>query len=160
MSKKKRFTLDELSQQMTNSIGTTSSLVIHTILFIGIFILKFFGITIDQILLILTTAVSLEAIYLAIFIQMTVNRTTQSLAGVEEDIDDIQENVDDLQEDIGDIQEDVDSLESNVKDISEDYIDDDSEEDKMVQTLQNIEQSLKTLEQDILALKKKTIHTD
>lgn len=160
MSKKKPLTLEELSQRMTNSIGTTNSLVVHTILFVGIFILGFFGVPLDQTLLILTTVVSLEAIYLAIFIQMTVNRTTKSLAGVEEDIDDIQENVDDLQEDIGDIQEDVDSLESNVKDISEDYIDDDTEEDKIVVTLQNIEKSLRSLEQDIIALKKKSGHLE
>jgi len=160
MSKKKPLSLEELSQQMTNSIGTTNSLVVHTLLFFGIFVLRFFGVPLDQILLILTTVVSLEAIYLAIFIQMTVNRTTKSLAGVEEDIDDIQENVDDLQEDIGDIQEDVDSLESNVKDISEDYIDDETEEDKIVTTLQNIESSLRSLERDIIALKKRSGHLE
>jgi hypothetical protein len=52
----------------------------------------------------------------------------------------------------------VDSLESNVKDISDDYMDDVTEEDKMVQTLQNIEKSLRSLEQDILHLKKKSGH--
>lgn len=44
-------------------------------------------------MLILTTAVSLEAIYLAIFIQMTVNRTSESLEEVEEDIEDLQEDI-------------------------------------------------------------------
>lgn len=156
MSKKQPLTLEVISQKMTNAIGTTNSLVVHTFLFVGIFVLILFGVSIDHILLTLTTVVSLEAIYLAIFIQMTVNRTTKSLAGVEEDIDDIQENVDDLQEDVGDIQEDVDSLESNFKGISDDYIEDETEEDKIVLTLQNIEKSLRTLEQDILALKKST----
>lgn len=149
MPKKKRASvLELLSQHMTTAVGTTNSLIVHTILFVGIFSLRFIGVSIDQILLILTTAVSLEAIYLAIFIQMTVNRTTKSLAGVEEDIDDIQENVDDLQED-------VDSLESNVKDISEDYMDDDSHEQRIVFALQNIEKSLHSLESEVLALKKK-----
>ena len=147
MSKKKPLTLEGLSQQMTNSIGTTNSLIIHTILFIGIFALRLFRVPTEEILLILTTAVSLEAIYLAIFIQMTVNRTTESLAGVEEDIDDIQEDVDD-------IQEDVDSLETNIKEISEDYIDD-SGEISMVNVLKDMELRLKDLQKDISVLKKK-----
>ena len=147
MSKKKPLTLEGLSQQMTNSIGTTNSLIIHTILFIGIFALRLFRVPTEEILLILTTAVSLEAIYLAIFIQMTVNRTTLSLAGVEEDIDDIQEDVDD-------IQEDVDSLETNIKEISEDYIDD-SGEISMVNVLKDMELRLKDLQKDISVLKKR-----
>jgi len=133
MSKKKPLTLEGLSQQMTNSIGTTNSLIIHTILFIGIFALRLFRVPTEEILLILTTAVSLEAIYLAIFIQMTVNRTTLSLAGVEEDIDDIQEDV---------------------KEISEDYIDD-SEEVSIVNVLKDMELRLKDLQKDISVLKKK-----
>lgn len=144
--KKKRFTLEDLSEKMTNSIGTTTSIVVHTLLFIGIFSLRIFGIQTEDILLILTTAVSLEAIYLAIFIQMSVNRTSISLASVEEDIDDIQEDVDD-------IQEDVDSLEVNIKEISEDYIDD-SDEVTMVSVLKDMELRLKELQRDISALKK------
>ncbi len=147
MSKNKPFTLEELSQRMTNSIGTTTSLIVHTFLFVGIFVLGFFGVSVDQTLLILTTIVSLEAIYLAIFIQMTVNRTTLSLANVEEDIDDIQGDVDD-------IQEDVDSLETNMKEISDDYIDD-SEETEVVKALKDIEIRLKDLQGDIAILKKK-----
>ena len=101
-----------------------------------------FGVSIDKILLILTTAVSLEAIYLAIFIQMTVNKTTTSLANVEEDIDDLQE--------------DVDSLETNVKEISDDYIDDDAEDDDMMKTLKNITLSLGKLQEEFETLKKKS----
>lgn len=146
--KKKKLTLEALSQQMTNSIGTTNSLIIHTILFVGIFCLRIFDIPTEEILLILTTAVSLEAIYLAIFIQMTVNRTTASLASVEEDIDDIQGDVDD-------IQEDVDSLETNLKGISEDYLEEDTDEVVVVSALKDIETLLKDLQGDIKILKKK-----
>lgn len=109
----------------------------------------------DKVLLILTTAVSLEAIYLSIFIQMTVNRTTKSLAGVEKDIDNIQEDVEDLGEDVEDIQEDVDSLELNVKGISDDYVEDDAEEDDVVNALKDIEKRLSNLQEDIQVLKKK-----
>ncbi|EKD52961.1 MAG: hypothetical protein ACD_61C00188G0004 [uncultured bacterium] len=125
--------LDTLSRQMTYHIGTNTSIVIHTLLFIGIFSLRFFGQSTEQILLILTTAVSLEAIYLAIFIQMTVNRTTESLAGVEEDIDDIQEDIDDIQEDVSeDSTEDVD----------------------MIKVLRDMELRLRDLQKDISTLEK------
>lgn len=91
--------LEQISLRLTNWVGTPSSVVAHTIVFAVCFTLPFLGIGLDKVLLILTTAVSLEAIYLAIFIQMTVNRNTKSLEEVEEDIEDIQEDLDDIQED-------------------------------------------------------------
>lgn len=84
--------LEKISFKLTDWVGTPLSLIIHTLLFFGIILLRYFGLTRDQILLILTTAVSLEAIYLSIFIQMSVNRATESLEEVEEDIEDIQED--------------------------------------------------------------------
>lgn len=155
MVSKKVDTLDKASQTLTYWIGTPQSIIFHTIFFIGAFLMILFGFAIDQILLILTTAVSLEAIYLAIFIQMSVNRTTKSLAGVEKDIDDIQEDVEDLGEDIDEIQEDVDSLEVNIKGISEDYVEDEAEEDEVVNALKDIEKRLANLQEDIGVLKKK-----
>ncbi len=136
MKKKKLSGLDKLSQKFTYYIGTNTSILIHTILFAGIFSLRFFGTTTEEILLILTTAVSLEAIYLAIFIQMTVNRTTESLASVEEDIDDIQENIDDIQED---------------------YSEDSTDDVDMIKILKDMELRLKELQTDISALQKKKV---
>ena len=83
--------LEKISFKLTDWVGTPYSLIAHSIFFVGIFILYLFGLSTDKILLILTTAVSLEAIYLSIFIQMSVNRATESLEEVEEDIEDIQE---------------------------------------------------------------------
>lgn len=148
--KKKSLTLDQIAQKMTFYIGTSESLIVHTLLFVGIFLLKFFGVPTEEILLILTTLLSIEAVYLAIFIQMSVNRTSESLAQVEEDIDDIQEDVDD-------IQEDVDSLEVNVKEISDDYLEDDTEEVDVVKILKDMELRLKELQGDITALQKKKV---
>lgn len=102
--------IEKFSLKITRWIGTPWSIIVHTFLFAFIFSLKFFGVPVDQILLILTTAVSLEAIYLAIFIQMTVNRNTAALEAVEEDIEDIQEEVEDLGEDVEDISEDIDEI--------------------------------------------------
>jgi low affinity Fe/Cu permease len=95
---KKLAFLETISIKMTDWVGTPWSLILHTLLFVGIFTLRHFGFSRDYVLLLLTTAVSLEAIYLSIFIQMSVNRATQSLEEVEEDIEDIQEDVDDDEE--------------------------------------------------------------
>lgn len=92
--------LEKISIKMTNWVGTPWSLVIHTIAFLGIFALRFLGFGLDSILLILTTAVSLEAIYLAIFIQMTVNRQSETIEDLQEDVEDIQEDFEDLEEGI------------------------------------------------------------
>ena len=79
--------IKDLPVRLTDWIGSTASVVVHTIFFVGIFALYVFGVNLEKILLLLTTAVSLEAIYLAIFIQMTVNRNTQSLVEEEGNID-------------------------------------------------------------------------
>lgn len=97
MKQRKRSTnLEILSNRVIGWVGTTSSIIVHTILFIGIFSLRLFDVPIEDILLFLTTAVSLEAIYLSIFIQMTVNRATESLEEVEEDIDEIEEDIEEI----------------------------------------------------------------
>jgi low affinity Fe/Cu permease len=59
---------------------------VHTFAFAACFLVVWFGAPLEKVLLVLTTAVSLEAIYMAIFIQMAVNQNTQSLEEVEEDI--------------------------------------------------------------------------
>jgi biopolymer transport protein ExbB/TolQ len=104
--------LEKISFKITQWIGTPTSIMLHTLLFVGIFFLEKFGVKASDILLILTTAVSLEAIYLAIFIQMSVNRQAESLKSVEKDIDEIQEDVEDLQED--DEEEEIDEQKTKV----------------------------------------------
>jgi len=140
------YILEKISEKLTDWIGRPISILVHTILFIGIFGLRFWGYSLENILLILTTALSLEAIYLAIFIQMTVNKTTKSLEEVEKDIDDIQEDVDD-------IQEDVEDLGTDVKEISDDYIEEDEEDDQIVLAIKDIEKRLEKLHKDVLAIK-------
>jgi len=85
------------TEKVTQWIGSSPSLYLHTLLFVAACLIGVFElISWDMILLVLTTSVSLEAIYLAIFIQMTVNRHAESLKGVEEDIEDIQEDIEDI----------------------------------------------------------------
>lgn len=109
-----------LSFRATRWIGSAQSVVIHTIFFIGIFSLRFFDFSMDDILLILTTLVSLEAIYLAIFIQMTINQHGEDLEEVSEDIEEIQEDVDEIQKDVDEIQENVEEISEDVGELQED----------------------------------------
>lgn len=107
---------ENFSKKLTRWIGSPQSIAIHTIFFIVMFSLRFLGISSVDMLLILTTIVSLEAIYLSIFIQMTVNQQTRELEEVSEDIEEIQEDVDEIQKDVEEIQEDVEDIQEEVKD--------------------------------------------
>lgn len=108
------------SEKITGAVGSTASVIVHTVLFVLAFMLVLFGVSFERVLLVLTTIVSLEAIYLSLFIQMTVNRHTQSLEEVGEDIDEIQEDIDEIQEDVDEIQEDVGEINEEVEEIAED----------------------------------------
>jgi low affinity Fe/Cu permease len=110
--------LESLALRLTRWMGSIPSLIIHTIIFPLSFALTFFGITFETILLVLTTAVSLEAIYLSLFIQMTVNKQAESIEDVAEDIDEIQEDIDEIQGDVDEIQEDVVGISADIDDIS------------------------------------------
>lgn len=176
MAKKKTFNsqLNELALAITKWIGTPLSIIIHTIFFVVAFLFYFAGVPLDEILLILTTVLSLEAIYLALFIQLTVNENTKSLEAVEDDIDEIQEDVEDLEEGFDEVQEDVEALEGNVaeihknveglegdlEDISEDISELSPEEQPVEKTeistpqIKTIEKELVTLSKSVIALQK------
>lgn len=107
-------------EKLTMWIGSVPSLIAHTILFIAVFVAIAFGVPAESVLLMLTTIVSLEAIYLSILIQMSVNRNSISLEEVEEDLGEIQEDIDEIQEDIEEIQEDVEDVQEEIGEIQED----------------------------------------
>lgn len=113
--------INSLALAITRGIGSPVSIAVHTVVFIGSFVLSFFHfIPFDRMLLILTTIVSLEAIYLAIFIQMSINLASQSIMEVEKDIDEIQGDIDEIQTDVEEISEDVEEIQEDVEEISED----------------------------------------
>ncbi len=147
--------LEALSVRFTQWVGSVSSLVVHTILFVGSFLLILLGIDSEKVLLIVTTIVSLEAIYLAIFIQMTVNRNTQSLEEVEEDIDEIQEDIEGVEKDIDEIQKDVDEIQEDVDEMSEEEKLEVAEDEKTQQILGTIEHGLQKLMKEIEELRQR-----
>jgi uncharacterized protein YoxC len=154
LRKKSELKIEKISMLATRWIGSTSSLLVHTLIFVISFALYFYGIEIDKILLVLTTIVSLEAIYLSIFIQMSVNRQARNLKRVAKDIDDIQEDVEDIQEDIDDIQENIDDIQEDVEDIQEE--DEDDKKDDIM--LNRIEDTLGKLIEEVIDLKKQHLN--
>ncbi len=135
--------INKISYEITNWVGTPFSIVAHTLFFIGIFALYFAGLSVDKILLVLTTGVSLEAIYLAIFIQMTVNRTTVRLESVEDNLEDIQEDVKGIESDVEEISEDIDQIQ----------VEEQTEEENAEETLESIEVQLQKVLENLENLK-------
>jgi methyl-accepting chemotaxis protein len=142
---------------VTRWIGSPVSVLVHTVIFVAAFLAVAQDLIVfEEMLLILTTIVSLEAIYLSIFIQMSLNYTTQELEEVSEDIEE-------MQEDIGELQEDVEEISEDVEDISEEDAAEEAEDEKREQeqrkTLTDIQSDLRRLMEDIGKLQKNSHHT-
>lgn len=121
--------LDKMANSVISWIGSTASLVFHTLLFITSFLLPLFKVVeFEEMLLVLTTIVSLEAIYLSIFIQMSVNKSNKHIEVIKEDVNEIQEDIDEIQEDIDEIQEDIDEIQEDIDEIADDEDEDEHKE--------------------------------
>jgi uncharacterized membrane protein len=104
--------LETIALSATNAFGSIWSVLVHTILFIGAFIFIITGTDLNKVLLVLTTFVSLEAIYLSIFIKMSSNRQTKTLERVEKDMDEIVDDVEEIRDDVEEIRQDVELVKS------------------------------------------------
>lgn len=139
---RKMIKLKKLPETAIKWIGSTSSLVIHTVLFLVAFLLPLFkSVSFGEMLLVLTTIVSLEAIYLSIFIQMSVNRSTQYIEIIHEDVNEIHEDVSEITEDVSEISENIDEMQKE----------EDDEDDEL---LNNIQETLLILQKEVNTLKK------
>ncbi len=148
--------LEYSAETATTWLGSTSSLIFHTCLFVLAFVLPFLGIQLALVLLVLTTAVSLEAIYMNIFIQMAVNKNTVDIEEIQEDVDEIQEDIEEIGEDVEGIEKDIDEIQKDVDEIQED-IEEDAEatkEEKENAALASIQNILTNLQKEIEQLKK------
>ena len=134
---RQRIIMEQGSKNVTKWLGSTQSVSVHTILFIVSFILPLVNlVSFDRMLLVLTTILSLEAIYLAIFIQMSLNMSHQNIEIMQEDIVEIQKDVDEIGEGIDEILEEED------------------EEEEVAETEEEILASIKVLQRK-LALKRR-----
>ena len=139
-------TLEIISALIPRWIGSMESLVIHTVLFAASYLLILLGYSADIIFALVTNIVSLEAIYLSIFLLMSANIQLKKLHVVADSVKEIQEDVDEIQKDVDEIQEDVDEIQEDVKEIQEEDEDDD-------EVLENIEKTMKELMKEIMILK-------
>lgn len=111
--------LEKMAITTTNAFGSLWSVIIHTIVFLGAFAFIAMGADLNKILLVLTTLVSLEAIYLSIFIKMSANQQTKTLERVEKDMDEIVNDVEGIQKDVDEIVEDVEDIRTDVEEIQD-----------------------------------------
>lgn len=140
---------------VTRWIGSISSLIVHTIMFVTFYIATYLGyINYEQMLLVLTTIVSLEAIYLSIFIQMTINYTSQAVEDIGEDVEEMQEDIGEIQEDVDELQEDVEDISEDVEEMSEEEQEEEHRKLEQRKTLTDIQTDLRKLMNDIDRLKK------
>ena len=127
-------------------VGSIPSLILHSLAFIAFFAIAILHwVAWDTMFLVLTTVVSLEAIYLSIFIQFSVNRQAASLKEVEEDVESIQEDVEELEEH-------VEGIEEEIEEISEDAAEDAAEEVAEEQRKQQQTETLEALTKDVKVL--------
>ncbi len=154
MTLEERKKIDCLVDSFIRWIGSFVSLAIHTFLFLACLTTGLLWGHWDSILLVLTTIVSLEAIYLSIFIQMSINRNTESLQAVEKDIDEIQEDVEDIAEDVDEIAEDVEDIAEDVEELSEEGAQEESQEEQDRRLLKDIQDNMIKITADLEQLKK------
>ena len=134
---RQRMIMEQGSKNITKWIGSTQSVSLHTILFLVCFGLPALGIMpFERMLLFLTTIVSLEAIYLSIFIQMSLNMS--------------HENIEIMQEDIVEIQKDVDEIGEGIDEIL-----DDEDDEEIVETEEEIVASIKVLQRKLAFKRRK-----
>jgi uncharacterized protein YoxC len=137
-------------QKVISWVGSPASLVIHTAAFAACFAVSLAGwVGWALMLTVLTNVVSLEAIYLAIFIQFSVNQQAKSLKGVEEDVESIQEDVEELGGHVEDIKEDVEDIQ---EDIGEDAAED-ARKRNQAQMLETLTNDVKAMLQHLESLK-------
>jgi len=177
MSIKERQTkvLEKGAANITKWVGSTASVVLHTLLFITAFAIPYVGLmTFERMLLVLTTIVSLEAIYLSIFIQMSINMNNQNIEIIQEDIEElgedieeisedieelgedieeIGEDIEEIQKDVDEIQKDVDEIQEDVVEIQEETSEDEIKENKESEILLSIQATLVHLQREIEQLK-------
>lgn len=149
---KKQSGVENLAIKATKWIGSPTSLVVHTLIFICVFLAILFGFNRDTVLLILTTIVSLEAIYLSIFIQMSVNRSDAQLTEVSKDIEEIQEDVAEIHEDVGHIEEDIDEIQKDVEEIEQDVDMIQKDVEEIQEEVEDIGEDMEGIEKGVVAL--------
>lgn len=112
--------IEKIALKIVKLIGTVGSVIVHTVIFtLAILLYAFNCYDRESIMLVVTTIVSLEAIYLSIFIQMGMNNHGKKLEEIKENVEDIQEDVEELNEEENDEDDEDDEDLKKIKDTLE-----------------------------------------
>ncbi len=141
--------LEEKAIKISSWIGSIQSLLLHTFIFVVSFGLVLFGVAFERVLLTLTTILSLEAIYLSIFIQMSVNRNQKSLEITQQDVEEIQKDVEGISEDIEEIQEDVEEISEDIEEIQEDVDEIQKDVDEIQEDVEEISEDVEEMQEEL-----------
>ena len=106
-----------MADGITDQVGSNLSIIVHTFIFLAFAWLYYAGVDPTQLLLILTTLVSVEAIYLSVMIQRSVNKQNKRLDRMVMAIRDntVPHLKKPLDEVIGEMKSEVDDLEVRIK---------------------------------------------
>lgn len=141
--------VEKMALSVTRGVGSVASVIIHTILFTSAFAMVLFGFDFDRVLLVLTTVLSLEAIYLSIFIQLSVNYQSRALENVEKDIDVISHDVGEIAEDVEEIAEDVEDIQEAHEEIQEDIEEIQKDVDEIQKDVDEIQEDVDEIQEDV-----------
>jgi len=83
MKKAEKGKIDQYACSIATATGTTRSIIFHTVFIVGILCLYFVGVEFNTVLLILTTILSVEAIYIGIFNQIINNEIVEQSPDIE-----------------------------------------------------------------------------
>jgi uncharacterized protein YoxC len=147
---RQKIIMDKAAVGITKWIGSTGSLLLHTVLFIGAFLVADNGIiSFEKMLLVLTTIVSLEAIYLSIFIQMSLNMSHKNIEFIQEDLEEIQKDVEEIQEDVEEISEDVEEISEDVEEIQKDVEEIQEDVEEISEDVEEIQEDVEEISEDV-----------
>lgn len=136
-------------------IGSVQSLVVHTVIYACVFALGFMQVfEWEIILLVFTTIISMEAIYLSLFIQITVNRHQKELEEVSEDVEDIQEDIQEISEDVEGLGSDVEEIQEDIEELTEEEESDEERKKKQMVSLEQLTSDIQRVLKDLETLKK------
>ena len=141
--------MQKWASNISRWIGSTASVTVHTIVFLISFMMPVLGmVSFDRMLLVLTTIVSLEAIYLSIFIQMSINMNNQNIEIIQEDIEELGEDIEEMSEDIEEISEDIEEISGDIEEIGEDIEELGEDIEEMSEDIEEIQKDVDEMQDD------------
>ncbi len=149
IKERQRIIMEKGAANVTKWVGSTASVILHTILFIVSFALPTLGVvTFERMLLVLTTIVSLEAIYLSIFIQMSINMNNQNIEIIQEDIEELGEDIEEIGEDIEELGEDIEEIGEDLEELGGDLEEIQKDVDELQENVDEIQEDVDEIQEE------------